>query len=164
MLLRHEHAETPIGGSPMSNNSSTRSGGFMASGASQSPPDPRLQSNARSQAAHNRRTVMIGAAALCILILGAIVGFATQFGLSARSTSSPQATTAWSNEVRSATIITDSVDDERCRQRTFDNKTGLWAETNRPCKGPAMLDSNGNPLPLGTMRRLDGISKSFSGH
>ena len=49
-----------------------------------------------------------------------------------------------------------------CRRVEFDNENGRIFQTNAPCDGEA-LDANGNPVPVGTMKRLDAISKSFFG-
>lgn len=46
----------------------------------------------------------------------------------------------------------------RCRQIVFDNDTGHSIETNGPC---AEMVGNDKGTPMGTVRRLDAISKSF---
>jgi len=49
---------------------------------------------------------------------------------------------------------------EQCRQMKFDNITGQIAAKSTPCE--PVLDSHGLPVPLGTLHRLDAISKSFA--
>jgi hypothetical protein len=58
-------------------------------------------------------------------------------------------------------ITFDPIGGHRCRQMTFDNKTGRVTETNKPCEDLA-LDDKGLTKPVGTIHRLDAISKSFS--
>jgi hypothetical protein len=48
-----------------------------------------------------------------------------------------------------------------CKRLTFDNK-GQVVQDAVPCDG-SIRDARGQPLPVGTIRRLDAISKSFSG-
>jgi hypothetical protein len=56
-----------------------------------------------------------------------------------------------------------NVVDELSHQcQSFDNHTGRMTLAG-PCRAP-VLDSNGVPVPSGTVHRLDTISKSFSGH
>ena len=45
----------------------------------------------------------------------------------------------------------------------FDNDNGRTIEQFKPCDNAGILDANGVPVPVGTIRRLDAISKSFSG-
>lgn len=51
---------------------------------------------------------------------------------------------------------------ERCKQMKFDNDNGRTIEQFKPCDNAGILDANGVPVPVGTIRRLDAISKSFS--
>jgi len=85
------------------------------------------------------------------LAVGAAIGPASML-----ETSGPSATSA--SEQRTGSILVGHAD--RCRQRTFDNDTGRFLEASKPCDG-VRLDSNGLPIPAGTARRLDAISKSF---
>lgn len=52
------------------------------------------------------------------------------------------------------------IDPDQCRQMKFDNVTGQIGEKSTPCE--PVLDSHGVPVPLGTLHRLDAISKSFA--
>lgn len=49
----------------------------------------------------------------------------------------------------------------RCRRLTFDND-GQFVQDNVPCDG-SVRDARGQPLPMGTIHRLDAIRKSFPG-
>lgn len=49
-----------------------------------------------------------------------------------------------------------------CRRLTFDDK-GQVIQDAVPCDG-SIRDSRGRPVPIGTIHRLDAISKSFAGH
>lgn len=51
---------------------------------------------------------------------------------------------------------------ERCKQMKFDNDSGRPIGQFKPCDTADILDANGVPMPTGTIRRLDAISKSFS--
>lgn len=50
----------------------------------------------------------------------------------------------------------------RCKHLEFDNENGRVFESNAPCDS-GVLDANGNPVPVGTMKRLNAIGKAFSG-
>jgi hypothetical protein len=47
-----------------------------------------------------------------------------------------------------------------CRHKTFDNRTGQIADASTPCSD-AVVDDKGVPVPMGTVRTMDSISKSF---
>jgi hypothetical protein len=63
-------------------------------------------------------------------------------------------------EGRTANIILEPAPN-RCKQMIFDNDTGRIVESNRPCDKSVILNDKG--VPMGTVRRLDAIAKSFSG-
>lgn len=54
-------------------------------------------------------------------------------------------------------------DIELCKRLTFDD-TGRAFQSVVPCDQSSTRDARGQPVPAGTVRRLDAISKSFSGH
>lgn len=62
---------------------------------------------------------------------------------------------------RTAAILVE-IDPARCRQFVFDNDSGRILPSSAPCEQNA-TDAHGNPVPTGTVRRLDAISRSFSG-
>ena len=59
------------------------------------------------------------------------------------------------------TITPDSTGGSRCRKMIFDNQTGRVTETSTPCQ-EVVRDETGAPKPVGTIHRLDAISKSFA--
>jgi hypothetical protein len=63
-------------------------------------------------------------------------------------------------EARTASIVLEP-QGGRCRDLIFNNDTGKMAETVKQCETGVVLDDKGVPLPVGTVRRLDAISKSF---
>jgi hypothetical protein len=95
-------------------------------------------------------------------MFGAVIVLATRFLMSSPSPA-PATDTVRRNDFRTATIVTDALDDSGCRQRDFDNQTGRMTQADQPCNNGTVLDSHGNPVPIGTIHRLDGISRSFFG-
>jgi hypothetical protein len=59
--------------------------------------------------------------------------------------------------------ITKESDGRGCSRQVFDNQTGSMGRTQEPCEATS-YDADGAPVPVGTLHRLDAISKSFSGH
>jgi hypothetical protein len=53
--------------------------------------------------------------------------------------------------------------DQVCERLKFDNDTGQMIGSPGSCVTEADGDAQNVPLPIGTMHRLDAISKSFSG-
>jgi hypothetical protein len=93
----------------------------------------------------------------------AVVVIALQSPMSAPASNSPQAATAMpDSNLRTAKITQDS-GGKGCSRQTFDNQTGRMTRTPQPCEATT-YDSNGVPVPLGTIHRLDAISKAFSSH
>lgn len=54
-------------------------------------------------------------------------------------------------------------DIEFCKRLRFDD-TGRAFQDVVPCDQSSIRDARGQPVPVGTIHRLDAISKSFSGH
>jgi hypothetical protein len=50
-----------------------------------------------------------------------------------------------------------------CKRLRFDD-TGRVFQDVVPCDGESVRDARGQPVPVGTIRRLDAISKACSGH
>ena len=78
--------------------------------------------------------------------------------------SSPdQSTTPTAESERTGKIVLrDGLSD--CKQKKFDNQSGLISDDTSPCDDRIVLDAHGVPVPVGTIHRLDAISKSFSTH
>ena len=93
---------------------------------------------------------------LCVIGMIGILGvthYATTLFSHVVSESPPEA------NPRTAAIVVES-DPEHCRQLTFDNDTGQFSKVSRPCDQQNAPDA---VEPVGTIRRLDAISKSFLG-
>jgi hypothetical protein len=94
-----------------------------------------------------------------LLMVAAVALLAT----SAEYPMSPHTTEVISNNnLRTAKVASSSIDDKHCREQVFDNQTGRITRSEQPCDTNA-FDSNSVMAPLGTIHRLDAISKSFSG-
>jgi len=118
-------------------------------------PAPRAQ--------ERRRALVIGCSMLVLAALTAAVVITTGSPMSGHALKSPQIAAAMPDgDLRTAKITKDS-DGKDCWQQIFDNQTGRMTRTQQPCDTTA-YDSNGAPIPVGTIHRLDAISKSFSGH
>lgn len=50
---------------------------------------------------------------------------------------------------------------EECRHKTFNNRTGQIADAGTPCTDE-IVDDKGVPVPMGTVRTMGSISKSFN--
>ena len=74
-----------------------------------------------------------------------------------------EASDADTESARTGKIIVQT-DLNHCRQGTFDNANGRIVGNDEPCSGDTVLDAHGIPVPTGTIRRLNSISKSFSGN
>lgn len=100
------------------------------------------------------------ASALCVS-LAAIVAFSVvQLG---RSGSSNGAQLDNSNDVGIGTVVRQT-NREQCELVKFDNYTGRTIENSGHCENMVVQDARGVPIPLGTIHRLDSISRSFLGN
>lgn len=121
-------------------------------------PAQRLRARKKPRADSNGRRCWLTILITCC-VLGAIVAAPYSIGLLANvfehSASAVAASEqAWRN---SATAEHETM---WCRRLQFDNENDRVLESAAPCDGMPQ-DANGNPSPLGTMRRLDAIAKSF---
>jgi hypothetical protein len=144
-------------------SSANRGAPVASSGPSQVPPaPPRPRATAR-KAPERRRGPIIGGGILLIAALGAVVALATGHPASVRSVDSTQTAGATpDNDLRAAKITSD-LGEKGCSQQVFDNQTGRMTRSQQPCETTA-YDSNGVPIPRGTIHRLEAISKGFSSH
>jgi hypothetical protein len=121
-------------------------------------PHAQPRSVARKTGPQRRRGVIIGC---CGALLVAAVTAAVL--MSRHSSPAPQIAMATPDgDFHIARIIRDSGGKE-CWQETFNNQTGRVTRSPQPCEA-TRYDSNGVPVPLGTIHRLDAIGKSFPGH
>ncbi len=63
-------------------------------------------------------------------------------------------------ELHTATIAR-QVDDEKCVLAKFDNRSGRIIDDEKHCERTIVLDAHGVVVPIGTVHRLESISKSF---
>jgi hypothetical protein len=67
------------------------------------------------------------------------------------------------DESRTGKIVLQANPDQ-CAQMKFDNANGRFTEGLKPCDNQIQFDEHGRPIPIGTIHRLDAISRSFFGH
>jgi hypothetical protein len=132
--------------------------------ANNSPIARSAPARAQSQRTQERRRALIVSCGILFVVgLGFVLVTATEFPMPAHPTKSSQtASEAPDNNLGSAKVTIESADGKGCRQQVFDNQTGRMTRSQQPCETTA-YDNNGAQLPLGTMHRLDAISKSFLG-
>jgi len=112
------------------------------------------------KARERRRALFIG----CGMLLAAAMAAGAVIAVEAPTSVHPLQTAIAipESDLRSAKITRD-LDGKGCSQQVFDNQTGRMSQSRLPCEATT-YDSNGVPVPLGTIHRLDAISRSFSGH
>jgi hypothetical protein len=111
-----------------------------------------------------RRGLIVGCSMLLVAALIAVAAVvATGSPKSVSALNPPPVTTAASDSDLRIAKITKDLDGKGCSQQVFDNQTGRMRQSQLPCEATA-FDSNGVPVPVGTIHRLDAISKSFPGH
>jgi hypothetical protein len=134
---------------------------IVLSGPPEATPVRPRSGPARSQ--ERRRSLIISCGILLLATATAVMVIAVKSPMSVLAlNSSRTATEMPENGTHTAKITTES-GGKGCSQQTFDNQTGHMTRSQQPCEATA-YDSNGVPIPLGTIQRLDAISKSFSGH
>jgi hypothetical protein len=143
----------------------------IPSGGSKVPDGPtepigarhsRPQSSTRRK--QDRRRALIISCGMLLVGAVAIVGMVTVKTPKAMQVSSSPVTAQGGpdGDLRTAKI-TKASDGNGCSQEIFDNQTGRMNRSQQPCEATA-YDSHGAPVPVGTIHRLDAISKSFAGH
>jgi hypothetical protein len=66
------------------------------------------------------------------------------------------------DESRTGKIVLQTNPDQ-CAQMEFDNANGHFVDGLKPCDNQVKFDEHGRPIPMGTIHRLDAISRSFFG-
>jgi len=101
--------------------------------------------------------------AMCIAVLFAAMSIGIVAAFSALLKSNPPRTTNNSSLMAQAdgtgTIILHP--GTGCQSRIFDNRTGQIFEADGPCLTATPRDVNGVPVPMGTVKTINSISKSF---
>jgi hypothetical protein len=110
-----------------------------------------------------RRGLIVSCGLLLVVALGAVVAITAGSPTAVHSSKHPQLSTASPDSDLRTAKITNASDGKECWQQVFDNQTGRMTRSQQPCETTA-YDSNGAPIPLGTIHRLDAISKSFTSH
>jgi hypothetical protein len=113
----------------------------------------------QSRREHRRALVIV---CLVAAVTTAVV-IAAESLISGQSSRAPQIALATPDGDLQTAKITKDLGGKGCSQEVFDNRTGRMTRSPQPCD-TTTYDSNGAPVPLGTIHRLDAISKSFSGH
>jgi len=125
------------------------------------PSRPSLRSAPRRT--QERRHAMIIGGGVILLVAASVVAVVIRSSVSDHGVNAQQPATAMvDNDVRTGQITNYS--NGTCRRKTFDNQTGRMALSQQSCdEPPTIYDSHGVQVPIGTIHRLDTISKSFSG-
>jgi hypothetical protein len=131
-----------------------RSGRATVHPASEPANTPRPLATARRH--ERRRALIIICSTLLVATLGAAVAIA--FGTFERAPELGNTSPTSEGRPQSARVI----DEMSRRCQVFDNRTGRMSLA-KACDEEAR-DKDGVPIPVGTIHRLDTISKSFSGH
>jgi hypothetical protein len=140
------------------------SGDSQHPGARSRPIGTQARPRSSTRGKQDRRRALIISCGM--LLVGAMATVAT---ITANTRKAVQASNAPATapggpdvDIRTAKI-TRASDGNGCSQETFDNQTGRMNRSQQPCEATA-YDSHGTPVPVGTIHRLDAISKSFAGH
>ena len=121
-----------------------------------------LKGASRRRSSRERRHVFIGSACVCAMIIALGVTANTTLPWLANVVSSKQPQPVDVQEMRIGTIEVQTGQDQ-CDLLKFDNDTGRTISESKSCHGNLALDAHGVPIPMGTVHRLDSISKSFFG-
>jgi hypothetical protein len=106
--------------------------------------------------------VLVAVAAVCTVVV--YLGTNARFGaFQAKSMAEPSASASEVKEIRTGKIVLQT-DPDQCAQMKFDNTDGRLIENLKPCEKDIRFDARGRAMPMGTVHRLDAISKSFFGN
>ncbi len=121
--------------------------------------------NASAVRRRGGRGPAIAMACTFTVVAGIAVALAAMYGHSWISASSDGQADGRSVDLQDMAVgaVVLQMDDKRCQRMIFDNHTGRQLDTFKPCEKSELSDANGVPLPMGTVHRLDAISKSFAG-
>jgi hypothetical protein len=114
----------------------------------------------RKRSARRRRDIVFS-----VLFAGGVIAalaIVAEFGVPwvSRPISSAALDTAEVEDPQIGTL-TVQTDENKCELMKFDNETGRTIETTARCRKNVTMDAHGAPVPVGTVHRLDAISKSF---
>jgi hypothetical protein len=127
------------------------------------PASPKAKKAHPHSAKRSKRWyLLVIVAAACAVII--YLGLNWQLGsaLSQRIAERP-APAADVDESRTGKIVLQTNSDQ-CAEMKFDNTSGRLVDGLKPCDNQIKFDEHGRPIPMGTIHRLDAISRSFFGH
>jgi hypothetical protein len=106
--------------------------------------------------------ILVTVAAVCTVVI--YLGTNSRFGVfQAQSMAEPSAPASEVKEIRTGKIVLQT-DPDQCAKMKFDNTDGRLIENLKPCEKDIRFDARGRAMPMGTVHRLDAISKSFFGN
>ena len=113
---------------------------------------------------HSGRNIFISCLATCVVIALLAVAANSSLPWVSRGAYFPDDNPSTdSQETQGGSIVVQSGQDA-CVILKFDNSTGRIIDSSQHCHSTVVLDAHGTPVPMGTVHRLDSISKSFLGH
>ena len=143
----------------------------MAAPSRSAPLDRSIAKAAHSRPAERRkrRYALAIVTAVCVAIT--VLGLGAHLGaFQPQRTTNPSqrlgeqsAPTTDADENRTGKIVLQT-QPEQCVQMKFDNSNGRFTDRLKPCEDQIRFDEHGRPIPMGTIHRLDAISRSFFGH
>jgi hypothetical protein len=129
----------------------------------QSAPAPTGRTAKKAQPRPTRRSKHWYAPVVVAVACATIIYWGTNWYLgSSRSLIAEQLAPTPADESRTGKIVVQTNPDQ-CAQREFDNTNGRFVDGLKPCDNQIKFDEHGVPIPLGTIHRLDSISRSFFG-
>jgi hypothetical protein len=106
--------------------------------------------------------ILVTVAAVCTVVI--YLGTNSRFGVfQAQSMAEPSAPASEVKEIRTGKIVLQT-DPDQCAQMKFDNTDGRLIENLKPCEKDIRFDARGRAMPMGTVHRLEAISKSIFGN
>jgi hypothetical protein len=91
------------------------------------------------------------------------LGASAHLGRFQAPSESEHTTPAANSELSRTGTIVLQTDPDQCAQMKFDNANGRFTDGLKPCDNQIQFDAHGRPIPMGTIHRLDAISRSFFG-
>jgi hypothetical protein len=122
----------------------------------------RLRSSTRVKQ-DRRRALMISCGMLLVGAVAIVGMIAAKTPKAMQASNSPATAQGGPDGDLRTAKITKASDGNGCSQEIFDNQTGRMNRLQQPCEA-TVYDSHGAPVPVGTIHRLEAISKSFAGH
>jgi hypothetical protein len=127
-------------------------------------PAYRVRVKAARHHGHSLRTrrVLLRGLGVATFFIALIVVASFSMARLYQAASNEQTPVGKSNDSRFGSVVMET-NDQYCELLKFDNYSGHTVENSIHCQKVVVLDAKGVPVPLGTVHRLDSISKSFLG-